>query len=131
MAEKGRAKLSSMVFVIGIVLAIIFGLIYGAGSSHRIDLTQEHRAYLAMILGLIGLIAGILGILGMGTITKEELPTFLIATVIIVAISGTNVFSEIKWFGDYLTGIVTALGIFIAPLAGLLAIKAIWDIGKD
>jgi hypothetical protein len=131
MAEKGRAKLSSMVFLIGIVLAIIFGLIYGAYYSGRIDLTIDQYAYLAMILGLIGLIAGILGILGMGTITKEELPTFLIATVIIVAISGTDVFHGIKWVGNYLTGIVTALGIFIAPLAGLLAIKAIWDIGKD
>ncbi|MEM1514329.1 MAG: hypothetical protein QXW78_05530 [Candidatus Thermoplasmatota archaeon] len=131
MAEKGRAKLSSMVFLIGIVLAIIFGLIYGAYYSGRLDLTSNQYAYLAMILGLIGLIAGILGILGMGTITKEELPTFLIATVIIVAISGTNVFQGIKWVGSYLTGIVTALGIFIAPLAGLLAIKAIWDIGKD
>ncbi len=131
MAEKGRAKLSSLVFLVGIVLAIIFGLIYGANYAGKIHLTSNQCAYLAMILGLIGLIAGILGILGMGTITKGEIPTFLIATVIIVAISGANVFTDIKWFGYYLYGIVTALGIFIAPLAGLLAIKAIWDIGKD
>ncbi|KAA0001862.1 MAG: hypothetical protein FE048_04780 [Thermoplasmata archaeon] len=129
--QKEMKGISSWVFLIGIIIAIVLGLVLGAGSSGRVDLTDDTTAIIAAILGVIGLIAGILAILGMGTITKEEVPTFMIATVIILAIGASDVFDGLKWFGDYLMGIVKALGIFIAPLAGLIAIKAIWDIGKD
>lgn len=129
--QKEMKGISSWVFLIGIIIAIVLGLVLGAGSSGRVDLTDDTTAIIAAILGVIGLIAGILAILGMGTITKEEVPTFMIATVIILAIGASDVFNGLKWFGDYLMGIVKALGIFIAPLAGLIAIKAIWDIGKD
>ncbi|OYT60718.1 hypothetical protein B6U81_04490 [Thermoplasmatales archaeon ex4484_30] len=128
---KEMKGISSWVFLIGIIIAIVLGLVLGAGNSGRIDLTNDTTAYIAAILGIIGLIAGILALLGMGTITKEEIPTFMIATVIILVIGASDVFDGLKWFGDYLMGIVTALGIFISPLAGLIAIKAIWDIGKD
>ena len=33
--------------------------------------------------------------------------------------------------GALLTGISMSLAIFVAPAVGILAIKVIWDIGKD
>ena len=123
-------KVSSWIFLIGIAVAIIVGLAIGADAIDPFDSGEATPAYIAAFLGFLGLVAGILAILGMGTITKEEIPTFMMAAILLIAISATS-FGNIKWFGDYLDGIVSALGIFVAPIAGLLAVKAIWDIGKD
>ena len=35
------------------------------------------------------------------------------------------------WIGSLLVGISVSLSIFVAPAVGILAIKAIWDMGKD
>ncbi|HDH81518.1 MAG TPA: hypothetical protein ENF91_00335 [Thermoplasmatales archaeon] len=123
-------KISSWIFLIGIAVAIIVGLAIGADAIDPFYSGEATPAYIAAFLGFLGLVAGILAILGMGTITKEEIPTFMMAAILLIAISATS-FGNIKWFGDYLDGIVSALGIFVAPIAGLLAVKAIWDIGKD
>ena len=40
-------------------------------------------------------------------------------------------FSISPWIGSLLSGVSMSLAIFIAPAVGILAIKAIWDIGKD
>ena len=123
-------KVSSWIFLIGIAVAVIVGLAIGADAIDPLNSGGETAAYIAAFLGFLGFVAGILAILGMGTITKEEMPTFMMAAIILIAISATS-FGNIKWFGDYLDGIVSALAIFIAPLAGLIAVKAIWDVGKD
>jgi hypothetical protein len=69
--------------------------------------------------------------MGLGTITEKEMPMFMMATIMIIALAGVDTLMNVEWFGYYLHYIVYCLGIFIAPLAGLIAIKAIWDIGKD
>jgi hypothetical protein len=130
MPEDMWGKISGYIFLLGIVVAIIVGLAIGAEWIDPFASGEETPAYFAVILGLLGFIAGILALLGMGTITKEELPMFMMATIIIIALGALS-FGNIKWFGSYLEGVVDALGLFIAPLAGLIAIKAIWDVGKD
>jgi len=124
-------KASSWIFLIGIIVAIIVGLAIGAEVIDPLNSGEDTPAFIAAFLGALGFIAGILAILGMGTITKTELPLFMLATIIIIAIGANTLFDNIKWFGDYLMGITSALSIFIAPLAGLIALKAIWDVGKD
>jgi len=124
-------KISSWLFLIGIVVAIIAGLIFGATTAGKIDENKDLKGGLEVILGLVGFIAGVLVIAGKGTITDKEMPMFMMATIIIIALSSVTTLQNVRWFGDYLAGIVYALGIFVAPLAGLIAIKAIWDIGKD
>ncbi len=130
MPETMWGKISSWIFLIGIVVAIIVGLAIGADAIDPLGSGEDTPAYAAVFLGAIGFIAGILAVMGMGTITEKELPTFMLATLIIIALSAVS-YGNIKWFGDYLEAIVSSLGIFIAPLAGLIAIKAIWDVGKD
>ena len=124
-------KVSGWLFLFGIVIAIIAGLIIGAMNSGRMDYNKDLKGGLEVILGLIGLIAGILAIMGLGTITEKEMPTFMMSVIIIIALSAVTSLENVRWFGHYLAGIVYALGVFIAPLAGLIAIKAIWEIGKD
>jgi hypothetical protein len=89
------------------------------------------KGSIEVILGIIGFVAGVLVIMGRGTITEKEMPVFMMATIIIIALSAVTSLAQVEWFGPYLAEIVYTLGIFIAPLAGLIAIKAIWDIGKD
>ncbi len=130
MPETIWKRVSSWIFLIGIVVAIIVGLAIGADAIDPLGSGEDLPAYAAAFLGIIGFIAGILAAMGMGTVTEKEMPTFMLATLIIIALSAVH-YGNIKWFGDYLDAIVSALGIFIAPLAGLVAIKAIWDVGKD
>ncbi|MGC9307156.1 MAG: hypothetical protein ACP5FL_00070 [Thermoplasmatota archaeon] len=125
-------KISSWLFLIGIVIALIAGLIFGAIADGRIDpVDDDIRGGVEVILGIVGFIAGILVLMGRGTITEKEMPMFMMSTIIIIALSAVTSLGNVKWFGPYLAQIVYTLGIFIAPLAGLIAIKAIWDVGKD
>lgn len=129
-------KVSGWLFLLGIVIAIIAGLIFGANTKDvdgttQIDMDKDLKGGLEVVLGLIGLIAGVLAIMGLGTVTEKEMPMFMMAVIIIIALSAVTTLENVRWFGHYLAGIVYALGIFIAPLAGLIAIKAIWEIGKD
>ncbi len=132
MAEEVWKKVSSWIFLIGIAVAILVGLAIGLHAMKAFNTGDTTSGYVAAFLGILGFIAGILAILGIGTITKEEIPMLMMATILIVVIGGASqLFSGIWKFGDTLVGIASALGIFIAPLAGLIAIKAIWDVGKD
>jgi len=124
-------KVSGWLFLLGIVIAIIAGLIFGAAEAGKIEKNADLQGGLEVVLGLIGFIAGVLAIMGLGTVTEKEMPMFMMAVIIIIALSAVTTLNDVRWFGDYLAGIVYALGIFIAPLAGLIAIKAIWEIGKD
>lgn len=124
-------KVSGWLFLLGIVIAIIAGLIFGATTAGKIDENKDLKGGLEVILGLIGFIAGILAVMGLGTVTEKEMPTFMMSVIIIIALSAVTTLENVRWFGPYLAGIVYALGIFIAPLAGLVAIKAIWEVGKD
>ena len=61
-------------------------------------------------------------------------PAFLMAGIALLIMYG--VFNSMEnmlqpWLGPLLAGISWPLAIFIAPAVGILAIKAIWDIGKE
>lgn len=119
-------KLGSWLFLIGIVIAIVIGLLIGgnwyADSDH----------YAALVLALLGFLVGVLSFFAVGTITKEEVPTFLIAALMLVGIgTASTLLANIALIGDFLVGISTMIAAFIVPAAIILAIRAIWDIGKS
>ena len=120
-------KLGSWLFLIGVLVAVIVGIILGA------DLWEDTQGYVTLLLAILGFIVGILTFFAIGNITKEQVPTFLIAALMLVGIGaagGTNLFSEVSIIGPYFYQIATMLAVFVAPAAGLLAIRAIWDAGK-
>ncbi len=136
MAKDMIGKVAIWAFILGAVIALIIGL-WQAWNYQNGDtpiLSTDNGVWVGWLLALLGIIVGVLAILGKGTITKAEIPSFLIAGIALLVMYG--VFKEMAlglrpWLGPLLAGISLPLSIFIAPAAGLLAIKAIWDIGKE
>jgi len=129
------AKIGSWAFLIGIVIALLIGL-YTATTIEdeavEMFFDTDNGGYVAWVLAIIGAIVGILAVFGKGTITAKETPGFLIAGIALVVMYG--VFKGIAitpWIGSLFYGVSMSLSIFVAPAVGLLAVKAIWDMGKD
>ena len=126
--ESMLKTIGSWLFLIGILVAVIIGLIVGA------NWYTDPNAYIAALLGVLGFVVGVLSFFAVGTITQERVPTFLIAALILVGIGATsNTWTFGTWGGiaPYFNGITQYIAIFAAPAAGLLAIRAIWDAGKS
>ena len=129
MANEMWGKIGSWAFIGGIIIALIVGLVV---AFEYLDFSTDTGGYVAGFLAILGVIVGILSAFGMGTITEKEIPGFLLAGIAIVAIAAaTFSFAGIKWIGTLFTAVAQSIGVFIAPTMGILAIKAIWDIGKD
>lgn len=135
MANKMLGKLGSWAFIVGIIIAGLVGL-YAAvefeGDGNIF--AQELGGWLAWLLAIIGTIVGILAVLGRGTITSKETPGFLLAGIALVVMASSfygwqGILSP--WIGSLLAGVSLSLAIFVAPAVGLLAIRAIYDMGKD
>ena len=124
-------KISSWLFLIGVLVALIAGLIVGT------KVYTDSNLYIAMILGVLGFLVGILSFFALGQITRERIPTFLLGALILVMIGATSTNWEYTWAIGSNTDLVfffqqltSYLAFFAAPAAGLLAIRAIWDAGK-
>lgn len=132
-------KVGSWAFIIGVIIALIVGLLQAssleAGDGIEFFKT-DNGGLVAWALAVIGAIIGILAVLGRGTITAKEVPGFLIAGIGLLLMGSvftgiTNVYPLTPWIGSLLSGLSLSLSIFVAPVVGILAIKAIWDMGKD
>jgi len=122
-------KVGSWAFLIGVIIALLVGLY----AAYNLETNGEtFGGIIAWVLAVLGAIVGFVSAYGMGTITEKEVPSFLLAGIALVVMYG--VFKGIEldpWIGSLLHGISMSLSILIAPAVGILAIKAIWDIGKD
>ncbi len=136
--KKGKsvlAKVGTWSFIFGVLIALIVGIAIGAGALEQ--LTDEERAgdtegYIATILVILGVIVGLVGALGLGTIHKDEMVGFLVAAIALVAVGiGATLFDKIPLIGNFLSGITGSMLIFFAPAAVLLAIRYLWDVGRN
>jgi hypothetical protein len=127
-------KIGSWSFLIGVVIALIIGLYqaFTLENGNNFFGTSTGGA-VAWVLAILGAIVGIIAMLGKGTITKQEVPNFLLAGIGLVVMYGvfSGMYMLKPWIGSLLSGVSMALAIFVAPAVGILAIKAIWDMGKD
>lgn len=127
-------KVAIWAFIIGALIALLVGLwqAYTIEQNQQPVFTTDMGGWIAWILAILGAIVGLLAMMGKGTITKAEVPAFLMAGVaLLVMYAVFQGFSIDPWIGSLFRGISQALAIFIAPAVGILAIKAIWDIGKE
>jgi len=135
MENKLIGKVAIWAFILGTIIALLVGLYQAYTLQTNAStpfMSTNTGALVAWVLAIIGAIVGILAFLGKGTITKEEVPAFLTASIALLVMYG--VFQAISlgyWIGPLFKGVSLTLSIFIAPAAGILAIKAIYDIGKD
>ena len=138
MAKDMYTKIGSWAFLIGVIIALIIGL-YTAYTmeteTETMFLMTETGGWVAWLLAILGAIVGILAFIGKGTITAKEGPAFLTAGIALLVMAGAfygwTGYIEGPWIGPLLAGLSMCLAIFVAPAVGLLAIKAIWKMGKD
>jgi hypothetical protein len=142
MAKDIWGKIAVWAFIIGVFIALVIGLwqAYNIQNNQTPVLyNQDYGVWVGWVLAFLGLIIGLLAILGRGTITKTETPSFLLAGVALLVmnavfnsmISSYSGLTLKPWLGPLLAGISLPLAILFAPAVGILAIKAIWDIGKE
>ena len=128
-------KLASWLFLVGVVIAVIVGLLAQTLWTPTVDqagvMQLQYPTYLTIALAVLGFVVGILSFFAIGNITHERIPTFLIAALILVGIGAAGQwFTNLDIVGTYFANVSATLAIFAAPAAGLLAIRAIWDAGK-
>ena len=125
--EELLKKIGSWLFLFGILISVLIGLIVGA------NWYVDTNSYVAGLLAVLGFVVGALSFFAMGTITHENVPTFLIAALTLVgigALSSTWTFGTYTGLAPFFVNVTQYLAIFAAPAAGILAIRAIWDAGK-
>ena len=119
--------IGSWLFLVGILIAVIVGIIFAANETWL----SNYSGTISTLLAVLGFVVGILSFFAVGNITQERVPTFLIAALMLVGIGASApFFTNIEVVGPYFTWIAGMLAVFVAPAAGLLAIRAIWDSGK-
>jgi hypothetical protein len=134
MAKDTMGKIAIWAFIIGALIALLVGLwqAYTLEQNQTPVFMTDMGGWIAWLLAIIGAIVGLLAMLGKGTITKAEVPAFLMAGIaLLVMYAVFQGFTIDPWIGSLFRGVSQALAIFIAPAVGILAIKAIWDIGKE
>ena len=130
-------KVGMFSFIIGISISVLLGIVE---AWMKLDSTPETTLFnseiglmIAWILVIIGVIIGLLTVLGEGTITKKETPGFLIAGIALLVMYAVfkDLPTNLTGIKEILESISFTLAIFVGPIVTLLALKAIWDMGKD
>ena len=127
-------KVGSWLFLIGICVALLVGLIFGVGQTTNINLTNLETP-LGIIVAVLGFIVGILSFFALGAVTQEKIPTFLIASLILIglaiAVTSTGwIFGSFRELAPLFTNITQYLAIFVAPAAVILVIRSLWDAAR-
>ncbi|MCX6815110.1 MAG: hypothetical protein NTY20_05685 [Candidatus Aenigmarchaeota archaeon] len=109
-------RLGEWVFILGVVIAIIAGLAYGA-------MDPASAQYITVVLVVLGLVVGFLNI------RDKEITNFLIAVIAIVAVGAANL-QDIFIIGPYLANMVLNVAAFVAPAALVVALKAVYNLAS-
>ena len=108
--KRGGNMIGSWAFLVGVVLAVIFGLIGNLGQS---------LIYVLVILGVI---------IGLLNIADEEVSPFLMAGTVLVIVStlGQSVVSSVRYFDT----ILQALTILFVPATIIVALKHVFTLAR-
>ncbi len=112
-------KLSGYLFLLGMLIAVIEGLMVGTVPSA------------GTLLVVLGFLVGLLGALGMGSISKDDGEVFMLSTIALLIVGATGpVLAGIPYIGEFLSPIVGYIAVLAAPAVAILAIEAIWKAGS-
>ena len=113
------SKMGQWAFIVGVVIAVIVGLF-------STSLGADTRGWLVLLLVVLGLIVGLLNV------TEKVSTPFLVAAAALLIIGTTsNTLALIPTLGDYLSGVVQQIAVFVTPAAIVVALKAIQSLAKD
>lgn len=110
-------KVGSWAFILGVVIAIIVGVLQRGTMSSLI----------ATLLVVLGLIIGLLNV------TSGESMKFLLAAVSLVIISGlgSSLLGQVNIIGPILVSTLSALMMFLVPASVIVALKTIFSAAQD
>ena len=111
------SKLGEWAFVIGVVLAILFGFI-----------PSDWEGMATLVLVVLGLVVGLLNIT-----EKESTPFLVAAAALMITGSSGDTLKLIPpaALGAFLQSAVTKVGVFVVPAAIVVALKSIQSLAKD
>ena len=113
--SKSGNKIGSWAFLIGVILAVLLGIMTAAGGGIGIGMI-----YVLFILGIV---------IGLLNIANEETMPFLMSGAVLVIVSwmAKDVVSEIPLFA----GILQALTILFVPATIIVALKNVFALAKN
>ena len=109
---KTCGKISFILFVVGLVVAIIGGIALSAAN------------WVAPVLAILGVIIGAIYVS-----STKDVSSLLLATIAILAMAAA--LGSIPLIGDIVTGMVVNFAALMAPVALIAAVKALVQIGLD
>ena len=109
-------KYGSWAFIIGVVLAIIAGIL-GVG------VFGSFANWLPVVFVILGALIGLLNV------TDKEITPFLVAVIALLAASGVN-WTLIPGIGAWLDGIFAYIAALMAPAANIVGIKSVWNLAS-
>ncbi len=112
-------SLGSWAFILGVLIAVVAGLAIGLMGA--LDATIQ--GYVAALLVVLGLVVGFLNI------GAKEVTDFLIAAIALAVVGAANI-TTIPLIGGVLAGILLYVAVFVAPAALVVALKAIYSMGR-
>ncbi len=114
-SKNAMEKVGAWSFIIGVILAIIAGIFFGAS------------AVVTSILIILGIIVGFLNI------TDRETSAYLLASVSLVIVTslGGAVLGNVAVVGMYLESILGAILTFVIPAVIIVALKAIYSLANN
>ncbi len=107
-----KAEIGHWSFLIGIVLAILAGL-----------MGTLYQETIAMTLIVLGVIIGVLNI------SEKEVTDFLVASIALL-LTGAAGLEELPAIGILIGPIVTNIATLVAPAVVIVSLKAIYELGK-
>jgi uncharacterized membrane protein YhhN len=121
------AKTSSYIFLLGVIIAIIAGL---AVAATTVD--KNTQMGVGAVLTVFGVVVGLMSASGIGTINKQDITNFLTASIaLVVSGAGAAYFATyLPTLGEYIAPVLGNIALFVVPIAVIVALKSVWDIGS-
>ena len=110
-------KLGEWAFLIGVLLAVVFGLF------PPLQLGLDTATILAVLV-LLGIVVGLLNV------TAKETTGFLLAALTLI-VSGAVSFTALPYVGRQLSDILAYIAFLVAPAAVIVALKTVFALAKD
>lgn len=104
-------------FYAGLIVAVIAAVMSPGGLG----------TLAVLVLGVLGIVVGLLNVV------DKEVNTFLIAALaLMLSTSSLRLILEaVPAVGAFVPAFLTAVNVFVAPGAAVVALKAIWDITRS
>ena len=109
--NKALAIIGFAAFILGIILAIIFGIV------------APTNYWVILVLVILGIIIGFLNI------TSKEIMPLLLATIALIVVGGVFEPIAVLGMGIIVDNILKLVATLMAPAAVIAAVRALWSVG--